>query len=529
MTFCSSSFSQHASFVNYRVFPSNITQTEPVIAIHPTNPLTMFASARTINTNGGFQSEGVYVTTDGGLSWSGSDTCKGANILNHGGDPGIAVHPSGGLILTHIGSVFVGMYSHFSTNLGVNWSNAYTIFSQSNQPPDDKGQTTAIDNNPGSPFYGRVYAAWAIIGTPYSVLASYSTNGGQSWSTPAAINGTPPSRCSGSFVSVGLNGKVYVCWSGLSSTFPFIEDFVGFASSSDGGVNWQTTQNAYDMNGIKGTLPDKSNILVNGLPQIEVDRSGGPHTGWIYAVTTEKALAPAGTDPDIVLHRSTDDGVTWSSGTRVNQDALNNGKIQYFPAIDIDYQGGIDIIYYDDRNTSSDSAEIVLTRSVDGGTTWSERVISDHRFRPKPIAGFPSGYQGDHIAIASVGKKLYPFWMDDFSGTYQVWSTSIDITTLAVSFENPSIPIAIELKQNYPNPFNPSTTIEYALAQSGFVNLQVFDVNGKQVSHLVRERQLAGAHEVVFNTESLNLASGIYFYKLSSEGHSTTKSMLLVR
>ena len=514
---------------NYRVFPSAISQTEPVIAVHPTNPMTMFAASRTINTNGGFQSEGVYVTTNGGVTWFGSDTCRGANIQNHGGDPGIAILPDGGLVLTHIGSLFLGIYSHYSNDLGASWSNAYTIFSQSSQPPDDKGQATVIDNTPTSLYYGRVYSSWAIVGSPFTVLTSYTTNGGLSWSIPATINPTPPARCSGAFTTVGLNGNVYTCWAGLAIASPFAEDFVGFAASADGGVSWRVTQNAFDMNGIKGLLAAKNNILVNGLPQVGIDGTSGPRSGWIYVATTEKTLPPAGSDPDIIFHRSTNDGVTWSSAIRVNQDPLNNGKIQYFPAIDVDSQGGINIIYYDDRNTSADSSEIVLARSVDGGNTWTERVVSDHRFKPKPIAGFPSGYQGDHIALTSVASILHAFWMDDFSGIYQVWSTAIDITTLGTTPGEGSLPNAIELKQNYPNPFNPSTTIEYHLAESGFAVLLVLDMNGKAITRLVAERQVAGNHSVVFNTEKLHLASGIYFYRLSVNGFSSAKQMVLLR
>ena len=89
-----------------------------------------------------------------------------------------------------------------------------------------------------------------------------------------------------------------------------------------------------------------------------MDNTGGQRDGWIYIVTGQKDLAPAGTDPDIILNRSEDGGMTWSQGIRVNQDALNNGKTQYFPAIHIDHFGAVNILYYDDRNTSNDSAGV---------------------------------------------------------------------------------------------------------------------------------------------------------------------------
>jgi hypothetical protein len=516
---------QQSPPVNVRIFPSAVTQTEPVASVHPENPNNMFASAVTINTSNSFKSEGIYISTNAGLTWSGSDVCTGQLAENHGGDPGAMIHPSGRLLLTHIGSVFPGWYSHYSTDLGTTWSSAYTV---SSLQTEDKGSST-MDPTTTSPFYGRAYAAWVAVVQPYPVRFSYSTNAGTSWSATAQINPAPPGRCSGGSVTTGRDGKVYVTWAGVTSIAPFTEDLAGFAVSSNGGTTWSVTPNAFDMNGIAGTLPQKADIKVNGLPQIEVDRSGGSRDGWLYVVTGERNLLPAGNDPDIILHRSTDGGQTWSAGIRVNQDPLNNSKFQWFPAMAIDQTGGVNIIFYDDRNTSADSAEIILARSTDGGTTWTERLISDHRFRPNPIVGGSSHYQGDHIALLPVGTKLYAFWMDDFSGLYQVWLAIIDLISDVVD-EGPSgHPLEFKLLQNYPNPFNPTTTIEYSLKRSGHVVLRVLDVLGKEVARLINGQQTAGSHRVVFDSEMFRLASGVYFYQLSSEGYASTKSMILMR
>lgn len=511
--------------VNARIFPSTVTQTEPVVAVHPENPDILFVSAVTINTGNGFKSEGVYASTNGGVTWFGSDSCKGASIANHGGDPAVMIHPSGRFILAHIGSVFPGWYSHYSTDLGITWSSAYTIASQ---VTEDKGGGS-MDETSTSPYYGRGYLAWVSLTQPYPVLFSYTTNAGTSWSAPAQINPNPPNRCSGGTVAVGRTGNVYVTWAGVSSVSPFAEDLAGFAVSTNGGVSWIATQNAFDMNGIAGTLPSKSNIKVNGLPQIDVDKSGGPRDGWLYIVTAQQGLAPAGTDPDVILHRSTNNGLSWSPGIRVNQDPINNGKTQYFPAMTIDQTGGVNIIYYDDRNTAADSSEIMLARSTDGGTTWTERVLSDHRFKPKPVIGGSSNYQGDHISLLAIGTKLHAFWMDDYSGTYQVWTASIDITSLGVGNQESSSPQGITLKQNYPNPFNPSTTIEYTIPHSGEVRLVVVDLTGREIVRLVDGYQPAGTHRVQFDTEHLRLTSGIYFYRLITGSLTSTRRMLLLK
>jgi len=53
-----------------------------------------------------------------------------------------------------------------------------------------------------------------------------------------------------------------------------------------------------------------------------------------------------------------------------------------------------------------------LARSLNGGTTWKEQVVSNHRFKPKPIVGGASNYQGDHIALTSSEINSMPFgWM----------------------------------------------------------------------------------------------------------------------
>ncbi len=86
---------------------------------------------------------------------------------------------------------------------------------------------------------------------------------------------------------------------------------------------------------------------------------------------------------------------------------------------------------------------------------------------------------------------------------------------------------SFDLQQNYPNPFNPQTTIRYTIAKAGKVKLSVFNVAGQLIKTLVEARNTAGTHLVRFDGSSL--ASGVYFYKLQSNGLSQTRKMLLVK
>ena len=504
---------------NFRLYPSNVSQTEVFIANHPLNPNVIFASANTIIFNPFFVSEGIYVTTNGGFNWYGSDTCKGEPITLHGGDPGITIDKDGTFILTRRG-FSPGLYSHYSTDFGITWSNQKTISND-----DLERATMTSDAHYFSSYFGRSYAAWVKFAPPFPLQYSYTDDGGSNWSTPVQIN-NPFQRSAGGDITMGPDGKVYVCWAGITSVSPFTEDFVGVASSSNGGGNWQVNENAFDMNGISGVLSTKGNIRVNGLPNIAVDTTGGPRNNWIYIVTTQKDLAPAGSDPDVILNRSSDGGQTWSTGIRVNQDDLNNGAIQYFPAVHVDKYGGLNIIFYDDRNTTSDSTGVFLVRSEDGGNSWYEFEISDMNFKPLPIGGLGQGYQGDNICITSSNDKLWPAWMDNRTGIYQIWTVPIEISSVNVE-PTDKIPFEFSLKQNYPNPFNPSTTIKYLIPQTSKVVIKVYDVLGNEIETLVNKEKSAGNYELTWHV--FNLPSGIYFYRIQAGDFIQTKKMVLIR
>ena len=89
------------------------------------------------------------------------------------------------------------------------------------------------------------------------------------------------------------------------------------------------------------------------------------------------------------------------------------------------------------------------------------------------------------------------------------------------------IPSTTELIQNYPNPFNPVTNISYRLSENGFVTLRVFDNSGREVKTLVNEFKQAGYYTDIFNGS--DLASGVYFYKLSFGDFVQTKKLSLVK
>jgi hypothetical protein len=98
---------------------------------------------------------------------------------------------------------------------------------------------------------------------------------------------------------------------------------------------------------------------------------------------------------------------------------------------------------------------------------------------------------------------------------------------VATNTRETTLPETVVLSQNYPNPFNPVTTIEYELANSGRVTLQVFDLLGRNVATLVDGVVPAARHSVQFDAR--NLASGTYIYRLVANNTVVTKTMVLLK
>jgi len=90
-----------------------------------------------------------------------------------------------------------------------------------------------------------------------------------------------------------------------------------------------------------------------------------------------------------------------------------------------------------------------------------------------------------------------------------------------------AIPTQFSLDQNFPNPFNPSTTIRYSLPAAGKVQMKVYNVLGQEVNTLVNAQQQAGIYEVTFDAS--RLASGVYFYRISSDKFTQVKKMMLIK
>jgi hypothetical protein len=93
--------------------------------------------------------------------------------------------------------------------------------------------------------------------------------------------------------------------------------------------------------------------------------------------------------------------------------------------------------------------------------------------------------------------------------------------------ENLPVPAKFALLQNYPNPFNPVTTIQFDLPVSSYINLDLYDILGNKVKTIATGNYSSGSHKV--KLDASNLSSGVYFYRLETDGFSANKKLLLMK
>ena len=138
------------------------------------------------------------------------------------------------------------------------------------------------------------------------------------------------------------------------------------------------------------------------------------------------------------------------------------------------------------------------------------------------IQTFTAG--GTGVAVMPDGSKF--FVTDSYNGTTRVYKKVIS-TGIVDRRGGSEAPEAYALMQSYPNPFNPSTTIRYALPVRSHVTLTVFNTLGQAVAELVNGDIDAGYHEVKFDAR--NLASGVYYYRLTAGDFVEARKLSLVK
>lgn len=296
------------------------------------------------------QTTGVYVTQDGGKSWSTTILNWSSANLRSDGDPVVAFGPkpngSGGFTYAggaraYFGSLAGVLGASFaspqefiavaqSDDRGTIWSAPVVATSRTN--PVDFNDKIAIwvDNNPISPNFGFVYVSWTLfkgVGnfgesntfSPEPIMFTRSTDGGQTFEaaqqlTQAANNGSVGGR-QGSTIRSAPNGDVFVFWDGALNH----RSAILAARSTNGGVSFTRPFLVTFKNDVPSPFPGAS-FRTNSFPMADIDASGNLFVAWTDSTNGHAVVK---------LAKSTDHGASWN----VSIAADVTGRSAFYPGV----------------------------------------------------------------------------------------------------------------------------------------------------------------------------------------------------
>lgn len=242
-----------------------------------------------------------------------------------------------------------------------------------------------------------------------TIKLTYSTDGGDTWSTPKSasptyshILGEERRRIvQGSNPKVGKDGTLYIAYYDSLDDGPWDGLFAPtLVKSLDGGKTFTGPTHVDYLPEMDYELPPTLfRAWVSMMPQIDI----GPN-GEVYLVVAAKP-----DDSDILFYRSLDRGETWSVPKKLNDDKTT--RDQFIPAIAVSPNGTIHVSWADRRDDPKDvEYHIYYTRSGDRGETWMENVrVTDYPSNPNHGLYL---YIGDYFSIAVTDEDVYVSWTD---------------------------------------------------------------------------------------------------------------------
>ncbi len=297
--------------------------------------------------------------------------------------------------------------------------------------------------------------------------------------------------------SGGANGKVYYGTSG--GDFVVTWSHVYAASTSD----YMTFQVILSSNGdIQMQFNDTESISVPAPPSVDGDALIGIEDQFGSAGVTYRNNGVGGNifgSPNAVKFGDSQSALPVELSS-FSADITGNGII-------LNWQTATEVNNYG----------FEIEKAIDNGQLTMDNWNKIGFVNGSGNSNSPKSYSyTDNSAVA--GNYSYRLKQIDVDGQFE-YSDVVEVTI--------GVPTKFELLQNYPNPFNPVTSIKFSLPRKSKVLLKVYDILGKEVAELVNEEKPAGEYTVQFN--GANLASGVYFYRISTGNFTNVKKLILMK
>ena len=411
--------------VNHPETSPNITQSETFTTANPDNPnqiVVAYNDSRGRNVSP-INISGASVSTDGGATFDRLTLPSGQGpFSNTVGDPVILFNKPTATWYTvwldgACGGQGLGGYKSTTPWDATSWIHYNCIHSSS----QDDRESGWADNNPSSPFYGRMYVSWNDFGRGQGIFVRFSTDNGSTWTNERQI--TAGFVRNVQITGDKVTGDVYIAGmdegGGGCGTMRANEIY----RSTDGGNSWTNT---YTGPAFIGPCRSASGYFATMYDNPAYWR----HMGWgepaaYNGVVHYVYAAKNGSDPGNVFYiRSTDKGVTFSAPFQLNSNT-DATKAQWEPNLSASESGTLLATWYDEAprlaascqpsSPSTPCYQMHSRKSRDNGVTWLtddtlSDVVSPLPLQPDP--GIQSVYVGDYDYGSAILSKHVTSWAD---------------------------------------------------------------------------------------------------------------------
>jgi hypothetical protein len=402
-----------------------VSRSESDIRINFFNPTQVIAASNNI---GGSGQQGQYYSSDSGATW-GQTTLPLQTGDSFHSDPAVDWRSDGSAWAATMGINSAGsvlkVQGYKSTTAGQTWSFDGTI--SGSQTNTDK-ELIWIDHSATSSFKDNIYVCWHN-GNPAFVNRRTTA-----WGTPIQVSGAETTGTGiGCDVKTNSAGDVFMFYPDTGSSKIY------YVKSTNGGVSWSapaaaaTTIDSYDI-GVPSFNSRRALIYASGAAY-KSGTKDNVYVAWTDLTGATGCTAPANEPGSntastcktrIWVARSTNGGSTWSKAMINNQASLNDQYNQWL-AVD-ETTGRVSVMYYDTVNDAGrKKVDVYYQSSSDDGATWSTPLKVTTAMTDETSATADSGNQfGDYNGLSGYNNKFFPSWTDHRNNAKEeIWTAPV--------------------------------------------------------------------------------------------------------